>query len=126
MKFVDYAKVTSGLLSWWKHEGSRRYPEFAALARVYLAVPASSAPSERVFSTLSRLTNRYRGWLDPGRVGCIIRLHENQKRQAPVAVMFADAPIVLQRLWQERGEAHAARRLPRGCTVDKRFNRYSV
>jgi hypothetical protein len=36
-------------LAWWR-ERKDRYPVLFEMARVYLAVPASSAPSERVFS----------------------------------------------------------------------------
>ncbi|RXN24549.1 zinc finger BED domain-containing 1-like protein [Labeo rohita] len=37
-------------LAWWKHNECK-YPHIAKMARHYLAVPATSVPSERVFST---------------------------------------------------------------------------
>ena len=37
-------------LEWWKIVGTERFPFLAELARVFLAIPATSAPSESVFS----------------------------------------------------------------------------
>jgi hypothetical protein len=40
-------------LEWWKRN-QVKYPYLARLARLYLAVPATSAPSERIWSRTSR------------------------------------------------------------------------
>ena len=37
-------------LSWWKSQGALRFPHLAKLAKKYLYIPATSAPSERVWS----------------------------------------------------------------------------
>jgi len=41
-------------LEWWKMN-EKTYPHIACLARSYLAIPATSAPSERIFSRAGRL-----------------------------------------------------------------------
>jgi hypothetical protein len=38
------------ILAWWKSQ-SETYPNLSKMARVYLAVPATSASSERLFSS---------------------------------------------------------------------------
>ena len=35
---------------WWRDVGQARFPRFAVMARQFLAIPADSATSERVFS----------------------------------------------------------------------------
>jgi hypothetical protein len=47
--------VNLSLLEWWKkHEDS--YQQLSILAKKYLAIPASSVPSERVFSQRIKVT----------------------------------------------------------------------
>jgi hypothetical protein len=41
-------------LAWWKGN-ERKFPILAKLARMYLAIQATSAPSERIFSVASRI-----------------------------------------------------------------------
>jgi hypothetical protein len=52
-------KVPEGMtcLQWWQHNHTM-FPRIARLARMYLAVCASSAPSERVFSQLNLVVQR--------------------------------------------------------------------
>lgn len=62
-------------LVWWKaHEMT--YPLLATLARRILCVPATSAPSERVFSTAGCVVNKKRASLDSWNVANCVFLHD--------------------------------------------------
>ena len=50
----DDDSVYTNPLEWWKMN-EKTYPHIACLARSYLAIPATSAPSERIFSRAGRL-----------------------------------------------------------------------
>ena len=68
-EWVDYLKLPVPALSscpllWWK-EMSPRFLVLSQAARRLLAVPASSAPSERVFSALGRITDDERARMKP-------------------------------------------------------------
>jgi hypothetical protein len=63
-------------LQWWAARASR-YPILAEMARVYLAVPASSAPSERVFSVASLVLTDRRRRLDDSKVARLMFLKRN-------------------------------------------------
>lgn len=63
-------------LQWWKVKEST-YPSEAKLARRYLAIPASSAPCERLFSTGGRVLEKRRASLKPETTRCIVFLHDN-------------------------------------------------
>ncbi len=54
-------------LNWWKLK-ELEYPRLVVLARRYLAIPASSASSERVFSTASDIVTKKRNRLLASRV----------------------------------------------------------
>ena len=59
------------VMQWWSdHEAN--FPHIALLALKYLAIPASSAPSERVFSQLKLVIDRKRWRMDAGRVERVI------------------------------------------------------
>ena len=52
-------------MEWWSdHEV--KFPHVALMAQKYLAIPASSAPSERVFSQLKLIVERKRWRMDGG------------------------------------------------------------
>jgi hypothetical protein len=64
------------VLEWWKLHQTI-YPKLAAMARVYLALPCSSAASERVFSTARLQLDYKRRRLDPERVSRIVCMNRN-------------------------------------------------
>ena len=65
-------------LMWWK-ENTVKYDLVASLARLYLAVPATSAPSERVWSRAARILSLRRASLKEGLVARMMFVRENMK-----------------------------------------------
>ena len=60
-------------LEWWEmHDG--QFATIGKLARKYLAIPASSAPSERVFSRAKLIQQRQRWNLLPQRLEACVML----------------------------------------------------
>ena len=55
------------------------YPILAELARVYLAVQATSAPTERIFSVASRIISSKRAGLSPEMAGKSLFVADNWK-----------------------------------------------
>nr|XP_033935541.1 zinc finger BED domain-containing protein DAYSLEEPER-like [Pseudochaenichthys georgianus] len=67
------------VLSWWK-EHATRFPNVAHIARSILSIPASSAASERDFSTAGFVVSERRSQLKPATVDDILFLHSNLKK----------------------------------------------
>ncbi|XP_056292793.1 zinc finger BED domain-containing protein 4-like [Pseudoliparis swirei] len=65
-------------LTWWK-SNEFKYPHIAKMARCYLAVPGSSVPSERVFSTAGDIVTAKRSTLSPDNVDTLVFLKKNLK-----------------------------------------------
>ena len=63
-------------LYWWK-ENNKRFKSLAELGKVYLSVPATSVPSERVFSAAGLTVNRLRSSLSPEHVNMLVTMHCN-------------------------------------------------
>ena len=66
-------------LSWWKTK-EPLYPRLAKIARKVLAIPATSAPSERLFSVAGITIANDRARMLPERADKVIMLRENMVR----------------------------------------------
>ena len=62
-------------LQWWK-EHARLLPYLSRLAYRYLAMPATSAPVERLFSVTGQVVTAKRASVDPHTVTFLVFLHE--------------------------------------------------
>uniref|UniRef100_A0A9J8ALC4 BED-type domain-containing protein n=1 Tax=Cyprinus carpio carpio TaxID=630221 RepID=A0A9J8ALC4_CYPCA len=66
-------------LAWWRvHKIS--YPQLCIMARKYLCVPATSAPSERLFSTGGNIVTCTRSSLKPAKVNILVFLAKKPVR----------------------------------------------
>lgn len=68
--------LTSCPLKWWK-ENAPMYPRLSSLSKAYLTVPATSVPSERVFSTAGDIVSAQRSQLLPANVDMLVFLQKN-------------------------------------------------
>ncbi len=66
-------------LTWWVKEGKQRFPLMYELAVKYLSVPATSVPSERVFSSAGDIISANRSRLGEEKARMLICLHSNLK-----------------------------------------------
>lgn len=65
-------------LSWWENNAAR-YPHLAQLAKTLLCVPATSTPSERLFSAAGNIASKKRASLSPDHVDMLTFLHCNKE-----------------------------------------------
>ena len=76
LAFKDSKGNWNDPLLWWKQRESI-FPNLAKLARIYLAIPATSAPSECLFSKASLVINKKCSRLSPGNAAMTIFLQGN-------------------------------------------------
>lgn len=62
---------------WWE-KNETRYPRLAKVAKRYLCIPATSVPSERVFSACGLTVTKLRSRLTPEHVDMLIFLNKNK------------------------------------------------
>ena len=67
------------VLEWWTNNGNM-FPSVQSLAFKILPIPASSATSERIFSTSGRILEARRSSLDPSNVDNILALRSYLKK----------------------------------------------
>jgi len=65
-------------LDWWK-SNVHRYPRLASLSQKILTIPATSTPSERIFSTAGLTVTKLRSCIKPKNVDALIFLNHNLK-----------------------------------------------
>lgn len=73
---IEIDNIRINPLQWWK-DNQHRFPNIALLARKILAIPATSASSERLFSSAGLVITEKRNRLNPNTVESIIFLKEN-------------------------------------------------
>ena len=78
-KAMDRPDNDDNPLDWWKLN-KEKIPLVANLARKYLCIPATSAPSERVFSTAGNNVTFSRYNLGTENIKRLIMIHENLPR----------------------------------------------
>jgi hypothetical protein len=78
-RYFDEDGTMDDPLAWWKRK-EPLFPRLARLARKYLALPASSAPSERIFSKMNAVVDKRRASLDPDRVERLVFIKENKAK----------------------------------------------
>ena len=77
-RYVGEDSTGKNPLQWWREQSSR-YPTLNQLALRYLCIPATSVPSERVFSIAGHVANEKRACLLPETVNMMAFLAENLK-----------------------------------------------
>ncbi|KAK3927627.1 Transposable element Hobo transposase, partial [Frankliniella fusca] len=80
-RYLRQASTTTheNLLKWWETEGAA-YPNLQTIARQILAIPASSASSERVFSKAGFIINSRRTCLATKTVDALLFLQQHRSR----------------------------------------------
>ena len=75
-KYLKSDVNCNDFLQFWQLSGDE-YPHLKSLARLVLAIPATSTPSERVFSTTGLIFNAKRTMLLPENIEKIQVIHDN-------------------------------------------------
>lgn len=74
-------------ISWWK-QNSTKYPRLSVLARRYLATPATSVPSERIFSPARLILTKLRSRLPSSCVDQIIFFKQKREQFMILFLVF--------------------------------------
>ncbi|XP_037502732.1 E3 SUMO-protein ligase ZBED1-like [Rhipicephalus sanguineus] len=64
-------------LAWWKETGKQHFPELCKMAMKDMGIPATSVPSEKLFSTAGNIVTARREKLTSDHVQQLLFLHEN-------------------------------------------------
>ncbi len=81
-KYLDLPRLSNpkvDVLGWWKAQKCT-FPLLAECARKYHCIPASSAPSERLFSRSENLITQNRNSLNPNNVHMLLYLQEHLEK----------------------------------------------
>lgn len=73
---IPQLDVESDPLIWWK-ANSQSFPLLSSIARKYLSIPATSVPSERLFSSAGQIVNCRRSRMKPETVNRMVFLAVN-------------------------------------------------
>ena len=75
-KYLKLEVNCDDVLQFWRSSGDS-FPHLKILAQIVLAIPATSAPSEQVFSITGLILNARRTMLSAENVGKIQLIHDN-------------------------------------------------
>ena len=64
-------------LEWWENTGKTLFPSLYITAIKYLIIPATSVPSERIFSVAGSILTKKRNRLGAKNVNTILKLNSN-------------------------------------------------
>ena len=70
-RYMDEDPCKISPLVWWKRNKGR-YPALSTMAREYLALPATSTPSEYAFSIAGSVVNKKQACLLPENVSMMV------------------------------------------------------
>ena len=76
LQLFDGTAILSNPLKWWK-DRAVKYPILSLIAKMLLCIPATSAPSERLFSAAGLTIANDRARLLPDNAEMLIFLQEN-------------------------------------------------
>ncbi|CAF4092727.1 unnamed protein product, partial [Rotaria sp. Silwood2] len=82
-KYLKLDVKCDDVLEFWRLSGDM-FPHLKRLAQIVLAIPATSTPSEQVFSTTGLILNAKRTMLLPENVGKIQMIHDNYSLFKPI------------------------------------------
>lgn len=74
----DPIAKSASAFEWWKNN-QNKYPVLSQLARKYLTIPATSVPSERIFSSAGDLIRAKRSCLSSKNVNMLVFIYNNLK-----------------------------------------------
>ena len=90
----------SSPLQWWKMNSSQ-YNLLVPLVKTYLSVPATSTPSERIFSCGRLIANHLRSSLNPEHLNMLVFLNKNYKLDSmidPIGWIYDHTYVILTKL----------------------------
>jgi hypothetical protein len=76
-RVLPHIPHTENQLHWWRDHGAVSFPMMAKLARQILAIPATEAASERVFSDGGQVVSDLRWRLDNDNISSLVFLKKN-------------------------------------------------
>lgn len=90
--YFSEKRTALSALDWWK-VNCHRYPFLSKVARRLLAIPATSTPSERVFSAAGNTVVPNRASLDPGTVDELVFLHSALSKKGQAKLRNIDPQV---------------------------------
>jgi hypothetical protein len=79
-KFEKKENTIKDPLTWWKQFYDKGGKNLYCLVEIFFSIPASSVPSERVFSSGGNIVSDYRMNLDDNNIEKLVFLRENQSK----------------------------------------------